>query len=116
LLVDDEEDILELFVGLFSDEGYHLYTASKAQEAIDIINRNTIDLVISDLKLPDASGIELLNHAKSKNPGSVRILTSGYLNVQFGKITESVQDGILYMSKPWDFTTLRHLISRYLNN
>ena len=114
LFVDDEEEILDILVDLFSEEGYSLHTATKAAEALEIVSRNTVDFVLSDLKLPDASGSELLAKIREKNPRTVRVLTSGYLDVKFGSVTEDKQDGTLYLSKPWDILTLKQLVAERL--
>ena len=110
LFVDDEEEILDILVDFFSDEGYDLYTATKAEEAMRILNKTDVDFVLSDLKLPDASGSELLNKVRDKNPDTVRVLTSGYLDINYGSICENRQDGTLYLSKPWDLSTLKKLV------
>ncbi len=110
LFVDDEEEILDILVDLFEDEGYSLYTATKAKEALRIIEQENVDFVLSDLKLPDASGSELLDKIREKNPDAVRVLTSGYLDIQFGGIAEDKLDGTLYLSKPWDLMTLKRLV------
>ena len=111
LFVDDEEEILDILVDFFSDEGYNLYTARKAEEAIQILDKTNVDFVLSDLKLPDVSGSELLNQVRVKNPDIVRVLTSGYLDVKYGNICENRQDGTLYLSKPWDLSTLKKLVT-----
>ena len=72
--------------------------------------------VLSDLKLPDASGSDLLNEIREKNPKSIRVLTSGYLDLKFGSIAENKKDGTLYLSKPWDLLTLKQLVSDRLGN
>ena len=110
LFVDDEEEILEILVDLFSDEGYRLHTATKAEEAIQIVDSYPVDFVLSDLKLPDSSGTELLEQIREKKPDTVRVLTSGYLDVKFGSVTENKLDGTLYLSKPWDLLTLKQLV------
>lgn len=114
LFVDDEEEILDILVDLFEDEGYSLYTATKAKEALRIIEQEKVDFILSDLKLPDASGSELLGKVREKNPEAVRVLTSGYLDVQFGGIAEDKLDGTLYLSKPWDLLTLKRLVAERL--
>ena len=114
LFVDDEEEILEILVDLFTDEGYSLHTATQAEDALDIVDQHPVDFVLSDLKLPDASGSELLNQIKNKSPNTVRVLTSGYLDVRFGDVVEDEQDGTLYLSKPWDLLTLKQLVDRKL--
>jgi DNA-binding NtrC family response regulator len=116
LFVDDEEEILEILVELFSDNAYHLYTATHAQQALDIIDCHKINFVISDLKLPDQSGIELLETVRMRQPDAVRVLTSGFLNVKFGEVTQNEKDGTLYISKPWDFKSLKELICCKLDN
>ena len=110
LFVDDEEEILEILVDLFSDEGYDLHTATKATDALQIMDDYPIDFVLSDLKLPDSSGLELLTQLRDKNPNTIRVLTSGYLDVKFGSVTENKRDGTLYLSKPWDLLTLKQLV------
>jgi len=108
--VDDEEEILEILVDLFSEEGYNLHTATKAEDALRIMDHHPVDFVLSDLKLPDASGLEFLDKVRVKSPRTVRVLTSGYLDVKFGSVTENKQDGTLYLSKPWDILTLKELV------
>lgn len=110
LFVDDEEEILEILVDLFSDEGYRLHTATKATDALRIMDSHPVDFVLSDLKLPDSSGSDLLNQIRDINPETIRVLTSGYLDVKFGSVTESKMDGTLYLSKPWDLFTLKQLV------
>ena len=114
LFVDDEEDILDVLVDLFADEGYDLHTATKAEDAMAIVDRHAVDFVLSDLKLPDGSGSDFLDHVRQKMPDSVRVLTSGYLDVQFGQVRESEVDGTLYLSKPWDILTLKQLVMERL--
>lgn len=116
LFVDDEEEILDILVDFFSDNGYELHTATCANDAIRIVDEKAIDFVLSDLKLPDRSGSDLLDEVKDKTPNTVRVLTSGYLDVQFGRVAESKKDGTLYLSKPWDLLTLRNLVTQRLGN
>ena len=116
LFVDDEEEILDILVDLFSREGYSLYTATKATDALQIIDNHSIDFVLSDLKLPDASGSELLEQIRIINPNVVRVLTSGYFDMKFGSIMENEEDGTLYLAKPWDLITLKELVSKRLDN
>jgi len=114
LFVDDEEEILELLTELFAEDGYNLYTAREAAEAMKIVDRRSMDFVLSDLKLPDSSGLELLEMVRKKDPRTVRVLTSGYLDVKFGSVKESPMDGTLYLSKPWDLYVLKQLVSERL--
>lgn len=110
LFVDDEEEILEILVDLFSEDGYCLHTATRAREALQIVDDYPVDFVLSDLKLPDSSGSDLLEQIRERNPNTVRVLTSGYLDIKFGSVTENKRDGTLYLSKPWDLYTLKQLV------
>lgn len=114
LFVDDEKEILDILVDLFSDEGYALHTATKAREALKISDDHDVDFVLSDLKLPDASGTELLQQIHDKHPKAVRVLTSGYLDVQFGQVAKDKQNGTYYVSKPWDLFALKNLVMEKL--
>ncbi|MFO7890158.1 MAG: response regulator [bacterium] len=114
LFVDDEEEILDILVDLFKDDDYQLYTATKAEEARDIMEKHEVDFVLSDLKLPDDSGSDLLTDIRNKNPETIRVLTSGYLDLKFGNISENKEDGTLYLSKPWDLFTLKQLVEERL--
>jgi DNA-binding NtrC family response regulator len=114
LLVDDEKDILDILVDLLSPEGYRLLTATKAKEAMEIIENQSVDFVISDLKLPDSSGRELLKKIAQKNPHAIRVLTSGHLDVQYGSVSRDLKDGTLYLSKPWNIAVLKKLVTEKL--
>ena len=116
LFVDDEVEILEILVDLFKEDGYDLHTATEASEALNIVDSHPVDFVLSDLKLPDASGSDLLNTIRDKDPQKVRVLTSGYLDLKFGSIMENKDDGTLYLSKPWDLVTLKQLVTDKLDN
>jgi response regulator RpfG family c-di-GMP phosphodiesterase len=110
LFVDDEKEILEILVDLFSDEGYNLHTATRAADALQIVNECTVDFVLSDLKLPDSSGSELLRRIQEKCPHAIRVLTSGYLDIKFGRVAVDDHDGTFYLSKPWDLLILKQLV------
>jgi DNA-binding NtrC family response regulator len=112
LFVDDEEEILDILVDYFSDEDYRLHTAKRVSDAMNIMDQYPVDFVLSDLKLPDASGMELLDNVRMKNPDAVRVLTSGYLDVKFGQVSKNVDDGTIYLSKPWDLSMIRKLVDQ----
>lgn len=114
LFVDDEQEILEILVDFFKEEGFDLHTATNAEEALDIVDSMNMDFVLSDNKLPDASGEDLLKKIQAASPGTIRVLASGYVDVDFGTIGQDAQDGTLYLSKPWDILTLKQLISERL--
>ena len=110
LFVDDETEILEILVDLFMDEGYQLHTATRASDAMQIMDSHPIDFVLTDLRLPDSSGSEFLEKVHESHPDAVRVLTSGYFDVQFGQVKEDASNGTIYLSKPWDLDTLKNLV------
>jgi DNA-binding NtrC family response regulator len=112
LFVDDEDEVLKILVDYFSDTGYHLHVAKGTEEALQIIKHIPVDLVFSDLRLRDGLGSDLLKTVKETRPDAVRMLTSGYLDIRFGKIHEDQIDGTLYLSKPWDLATLKTIIAQ----
>jgi DNA-binding NtrC family response regulator len=114
LFVDDETEILEILVDLFSDDGYQLHTATRASDALRIMNSHPIDFVLADLKLPDTSGSEFLERVKKFHPDAIRVLTSGYFDVKFGQVKEDKENGTIYLSKPWDMATLKNLVEQKL--
>ena len=81
------------------------------QDAIEIIKEKSVDFVLSDLKLPDSSGVTFLEKVKNMNPEAVRVLTSGYLDVGFGLIAKDEKSGTLLISKPWNLETIRQLVT-----
>ena len=108
--------MLKILVDFFADEGYTLHTASDTKEALRVVRKYPVDLVFSDLRLSDGTGNEILDEVKTVRPKAVRMLTSGYLDVRFGKICENHMDGTLYLSKPWDLRSLKNIISERVNN
>jgi adenylate cyclase len=114
LFVDDETDILEILVDFFTDEGYELHTATRASDAIRIMDQHPVDFILSDLKLPDSSGSDFLEKVRETHPEVVRVLTSGYFDVRFGEVEEDERNGTYYLSKPWDLATLKKLVEQKL--
>ena len=111
LLIDDEESQLESLKSFLSRRNHKVLTASNGQEGIDIIKENLIDLVLTDFRMPEKNGLEVLKETKSINPGiDVVVVTA------FGNIDDAV--GIMksgaydYLTKPIDLDELENLINR----
>ncbi|MFQ6110343.1 MAG: response regulator, partial [Candidatus Aminicenantales bacterium] len=64
LIIDDERSILDLLSVVFRKEGYHVETALSASKALELIEKQDFDLVLSDIKLPEMSGMEILRRVK----------------------------------------------------
>ena len=114
LCVDDEENILNSIRRLLRKENYNLLTALSGKEALRILEENDVQMVLSDQKMPQMSGMEFLSQVKKKYPDVIRILLTGYTGVD--SITELINKGDLYkfFLKPWNDQNLKLEITRAL--
>jgi DNA-binding response OmpR family regulator len=78
LVIDDEDHIRKLYKDFLSREGYDVTTVASGEEALDIVNRDRFDLVILDIELEDASGLDVLKQFKEEHPELPVILNSAY--------------------------------------
>ena len=102
LCVDDEANILNSLKRLFRPVGYRLFTAGGGEEALQIMERESIDLVVSDMRMPGMNGAQVLAAVRARWPDTVRILLTGYADI--ASTVEAINAGQLhsYVSKPWD--------------
>ena len=107
LLVDDEENVLHSLKRLLRKEEYRLFTASSGAEGLQILEGNDVHLVISDQRMPQMSGTEFLAIVKEQYPDTIRIVLTGYTDVD--SITESINKGHIYkfFLKPWNDQSLK---------
>jgi diguanylate cyclase (GGDEF)-like protein len=107
LLVDDEENILNALRRLLRRDGYHILTAGGGAEGLKKLAENTVDVIVSDQRMPHMTGVEFLRRAKELYPESIRLCLSGYTELQ--SITDAVNEGAVYrfLTKPWDDEQLR---------
>lgn len=107
LLVDDEENILASLRRLLRRDGYRILTAGGGAEGLEIIANNEVDVIISDQRMPNMTGTEFLRKVKVQRPDTVRIVLSGYTELQ--SITDAINEGAIYkfLTKPWDDEQLR---------
>ena len=111
LLVDDDESILASLEYLLSREGYRIFTAATAAAGLELLAANTVDVVISDQSMPEMTGVEFLRRVRQLHPHSLRIVLSGFADLQ--TVTEAVNDGTIYkvLAKPCDDTALKASIT-----
>jgi EAL domain-containing protein (putative c-di-GMP-specific phosphodiesterase class I)/CheY-like chemotaxis protein len=107
LLVDDEDSIVLALKRLLRREGYRILSASSGAEGLELLAKNDVDVVLSDQRMPEMTGEEFLRRTKELYPHTVRIVLSGYADMQ--SITNAINQGAVYkfMSKPWDEETLK---------
>jgi len=102
LLVDDEPSILASLRRLLRREGYTLHTAGGGAQGLELLAAHAIGVVISDARMPEMSGAEFLGRVREMYPDTVRIMLSGYTDLE--AVTSAVNRGELFrfVSKPWD--------------
>jgi EAL domain-containing protein (putative c-di-GMP-specific phosphodiesterase class I)/CheY-like chemotaxis protein len=107
LIVDDEPSNLIALNVLFRHEGYRVLTASNGREGLDLLALNTVQVIISDQRMPGMSGAEFLDVVKDLYPDTIRIILSACTDLE--EVTDSVNRGAVFkfLSKPWDSTQLR---------
>ncbi|MCH8618680.1 EAL domain-containing protein [Undibacterium sp. TS12] len=107
LLVDDEPNILNALKRLLRKDDYRILIANSGQEGLEILERNQVDVIISDQRMPLMTGVEFLRNAKKSYPETVRIILSGYTELQY--ITDAINEGAIYkfLTKPWDDELIR---------
>lgn len=112
LLVDDEPNILSSLKRLLRRDGHVIYTAGSGQEGLDVLSKHKIDVIISDQRMPGMTGVEFLRRAKINYPDTVRIVLSGYTELQ--SVTDAVNEGAVYrfLTKPWEDDQLREHIHK----
>ena len=107
LLVDDEANILSALTRALRRDGYRILTATCAEEALELLGREEVDVIVSDQRMPGISGTELLSRVKDMHPETVRIVLSGYTDLE--AVTEAINQGAIYkfLTKPWNDDELR---------
>ena len=114
LYVDDEESNLRIFRDTFRRD-YEIYTASSAKEGMRILDEVKIDLVLSDQRMPEMSGVEFLKYSLKKYPEPNRILITAYSDL------DAIQNAInqahifQYIQKPWSKEKLHKVIENALH-
>lgn len=116
LFVDDEENILKSLTRLFMDEPFGVATTTDHQTALQIVEREDIKVIVSDQRMPKMSGVELLSKAKLIKPHTVRILFTGYADIQATQDAINQGEVYRYISKPWDDEGLKATVRDAIRN
>jgi len=99
LVTDDELNTLKTLSANLEDMGYRVTTASKGQEALELIRKRGFNIVIADIKLPDISGLEILETAKELNPETAVIMITGHASLETA--VNAINEGAYaYILKP----------------
>ncbi|WP_420476228.1 EAL domain-containing protein [Noviherbaspirillum sp. ST9] len=107
LLVDDETNIVAALKRLLRPANCTILTANSGREGLEIMSRHPVDVIVSDQRMPEMTGVEFLRRAKELSPDTIRIVLSGYTELQ--SVTDAVNEGAIYkfLTKPWDDCQLR---------
>ncbi len=110
LLVDDEESILSALKRLLRKEGYDILSAGSAREGLKVFDGMEVDLVVSDHRMPEMTGVEFLSNVKDVSPGTMRILLTGYADMN--AVVDAINHGQVYrfVNKPWNDEELKILL------
>ena len=113
LVVDDERSVTDSLTLILTDAGFHVFTARSFAEAHAIVNEKSLDLIITDFCLPDATGIDVITHAKNQTPETEVILMTGHGSLDI--TIEAIKRGAYYyLEKPYAVDRLRTLVDRAL--
>jgi DNA-binding NtrC family response regulator len=116
LVVDDEEEILFSLRGLLRQD-FELHTAASGVEALDIMRKHVIHVIMTDQRMPQMTGVELLQQARGECPEAIRMVFTGYADIK--AVIDAINQGSVfrYLTKPWDpdelMATLRQGCAEY---
>lgn len=110
LLVDDEPAVLSSLKRLLRREGYRVLTAGSGEEALALLAEHEVGVILADQRMPGMSGTEVLARARQMHPKAVRMVLSGYTDVD--SLTEAVNRSELFriLLKPWEEAELLEAI------
>jgi len=107
MLVDDEEFVLTCLKRSLAREGYELMTFTMAEQALEYLETKKVDVIISDHRMPGMTGIDFLIKVRKRHPDVVRILLTGYADMDVA--IRAVNEGKLFrfLTKPWNNEELK---------
>jgi DNA-binding NtrC family response regulator len=117
LYIDDEEINLRLFRSTFRRD-YDILTARTALEGMEILSENPVDLIITDQRMPDITGVEFLSMVQKKYPQIPpgRLIISGYSDPEDIALAYKEYQLYKFIAKPWGQDELQEIIKKAMNN
>ena len=106
LLVDDEENIVAALTRLLRGSGYRILKAHSGKEGLELLANNKAGVIVSDQRMPEMTGVEFFSRVREIYPKTVRIVLSGYADLD--SVKDAINRGAIYkfITKPWDEETL----------
>ena len=107
LIVDDEQNVGAALRRALRSTGIRILMATSGREGLELLAEHQVDVILADQRMPGMTGVEFLRTAKQRYPDTMRIVLSGYTELQ--SITDAVNEGAVYrfMTKPWEDNQLR---------
>ncbi len=111
LYVDDESVNLTAFKASFRRD-FEVFVALSGPEAMEILEKQDMEVIITDQRMPEMSGVEFLEKVIPLHPEPIRILLTGYTDIQ--AVIDAINKGQVYhyITKPWDESQLRNIIHK----
>ncbi|HRK61994.1 MAG TPA: response regulator [Candidatus Omnitrophota bacterium] len=114
LIVDDEVGIVDEIRDFLTEEGYEVKTADTVKAGISLVTEFKPDVLIVDMKLPDASGIDVLRVCRNELPNTKTLVVTGYVDQKVMDEAENMGRD-MFLQKPFDLVTLIEEIQKFLN-
>ena len=114
LFVDDEPNILSALQRLFRPAGYRIYTAPGGAEGLAVLERERVDLVVSDMRMPQMDGAAFLEQVATRWPAVMRILLTGYADLTSAVAAVNKGNIYRYLSKPWEDNDIKLTVQQAL--
>jgi len=114
LIVDDEVNVLNTLKRIFRTEDYIIFTAQSAKDGLYVLEKENVDLIISDQKMPVMDGLDFFEKTIEKYPDVIRIILSGYAELK--DALRAINKGCVYkfIVKPWNNEELKITLKRAL--
>ena len=114
LIVDDEENIASALTRLLRRDGYQILRADGGLQGLEVLAQHAVGVIISDQRMPGMTGTEFLSKVRELYPDTIRIVLSGYTDLN--SVTEAINQGAIYkfLTKPWEDDLLRrHIVEAF---
>lgn len=114
LFVDDEPNILSSLRRLFRQDAYRVSVANSGAEGLQFLEQQEVDLIISDMRMPEMDGAKFLEQVRQRWPDTIRILLTGYADIS--STIDAINKGQIYryIAKPWDDNDIQLVVRQAL--
>ena len=114
LIAEDEDDLRELLVSVFESRGSQVYSAKDGLEALDVMKRNPVDIILSDVRMPRCDGIKLMGEVRrNQNLNPIIYLVTGYADINPDEVMDGGADKLIH--KPFSIEELFQMLENHLD-